>query len=78
MWEILDARWKKWGILGAEKVKKHGFDWQQGYREGGGGVALVKAPEEKWGEWGKMGGNGETKPVHPSPTIFLICPHLPA
>ena len=24
-----------------------------------------------------MGENGETKPVHPSPTIFVICPHLP-
>ena len=42
---------EKWGILGAEKLKKHGFDWQQGYVGG----ALVKAPEEKWG---KMGGNG--------------------
>ena len=40
-------------IFGAEKVKKHGFDWQQGWG-GGGGAALVKAPEQKWG---KMGGN---------------------
>ena len=36
----------KMGNLGAEKAKKHGFDWQQGY----GGDALVEAPEEKWGE----------------------------
>ena len=59
------------GNLGAEKVKKHGFDWQQGY---GGGGASAEAPKEKWG---KMGNNGETKPVHPSPTLFVICPHLP-
>ena len=60
----------KMGNFGLKKVKKHGFDWQQGY---GGGGAMVKAPEEKWGE---MGENGGTKPVHLSPTIFVICPHL--
>ena len=67
----------KMGKFGAEKVKKHGSDWQQGY---GGGVALVKAPEEQWGKMGGNGGNfrknGETKPVHPSPLIFVICPTL--
>ena len=40
--------------------------------------ALVKAPEEKWGKMGangeKLGGHEETKPVHPSPTIFSIRP----
>ena len=24
-----------------------------------------------------MGENGETKPVHPSPTNFVFCPHFP-
>ena len=41
------------GNFGAEKIKKHGFDL--GY---GGRGALVKAPEEKWGEMGEMGENG--------------------
>ena len=48
--------------LGAEKAKNQDSGWQQGC----GGGALVKAPEEKWGEMGKapeekrgkMGGNG--------------------
>ena len=31
----------KMGNLGAEKVKKHGFDWQQGY---GGGALSTLAP----------------------------------
>ena len=45
----------KMGNFGAKKVKKHGFDWQQGY----GGGALVKAPKEKWGDkWGKVGKSG--------------------
>ena len=51
------------GNLGAEKAKNQGLGWQQGC---GGGGALVKAPEEKWGKmgkapeekWGKMGENG--------------------
>ena len=48
---------EKWGIFGAERVKKHGSDWQQGW---GGWAALVKAPEEKQGEMGEiLGGNGE-------------------
>ena len=42
----------KMGNLGAEKVKKHGFDSQQGY----GGGALAKAPKEKWGKMGENGG----------------------
>ena len=37
----------KMGNSGAEKVKKHGSDRQQGYGGGGGGVALVKALQEK-------------------------------
>ena len=61
------------GNLGAEKVKKHGFDWQQGYW----GVHWLKLPRKNGGKWGKMWENGETKPVHPSPTLFVICPHLP-
>ena len=51
------------GNLGAEKAKNQGLGWKQGC----GGGALVKAPEEKWGKmgkapeekWGKMGENGE-------------------
>ena len=51
------------GNLGAEKAKNQGLGWQQGC----GGGALVKAPEEKWGEmgkapeekWGEMGKRGE-------------------
>ena len=39
------------GNLGAEKAKNQGLGWQQG--SGGGGGALVKAPEEKRGEMGK-------------------------
>ena len=53
----------KMGNLWAEKAKNQGFSWQRGC---GGGGALVKAPEEKWGKmgenggkWGKMGENGE-------------------
>ena len=46
---------------GNEKVKKHDFDWQQGYG-GGGGVALVKALEEKWGG---MGGKWENQTTPP-------------
>ena len=43
----------KMGNFGAEKLKKHGFDWQQGYVGG----ALVKAPEGKWGGMGgELGG----------------------
>ena len=50
------------GNLGAEKAKNQGLGWKQGC----GGGALVKAPEEKWGKmgkapeekWGKMGKNG--------------------
>ena len=44
------------GNLGAEKVKKHGFDWQQGY---GGGGCIGESTQGKMGEnggkWGKMG-----------------------
>ena len=50
----------KMGNFGAEKAKNQGFGWQQGC--GGGGGALAKAPEEKWGnmrenggKWGEMG-----------------------
>ena len=52
----------KMGNLGAEKVKKHGFDWQQGY----GGGCIGESPREKMGgmggnggKWGELGGNGE-------------------
>ena len=37
------------GNLGAEKAKNQGLGWKQGC----GGGALVKAPEEKWGKMGK-------------------------
>ena len=80
----------KMGNFGVEKVKKHGFDWQQGY----GGGALVKAPKEKWGKWGKMGKPNESTlaphfllfaptsphntPFPPIPSHFLlISPHVP-
>ena len=53
---------EKWGILGPKRSKNMVLI---GNKVGGGG------PEEKWGE---MGENGETKPVHPSPTVFVICP----
>ena len=81
----------KMGNLGAEKVKGHGFDWQQGY---GGGGALVKAPKEKWGEmvenggkWGEMGKPNQSTlapqsllfaPTSPHHTPFPpISPHFP-
>ena len=69
----------KMGNLPAEKVKKkHGFDWQQGY---GGGGCIGESSQGKIGgngrKWGEMGENGATKPVHPSPTIFVICPPPP-
>ena len=49
----------KMGNFGAQKLKKHGCGWQQGYVGG----ALVKAPEETWGKkgenWGEIGEMGE-------------------
>ena len=62
MREIQIAWWKNGKSLGAEKAKNQGLGWKQGC----GGGALVKAPEEKWGKmgkapeekWGKMGENG--------------------
>ena len=49
----------KMGNLGAEKVKKHGFGWQQGY---GGGGCVGESTQGKMGgngeKWGKVGGNG--------------------
>ena len=41
------------GTFGAEKAKNQGFGWQQ---DCGGGAALAKAPEEKWGNMGENGG----------------------
>ena len=51
---------EKMGNFGTEKAKKHGFDWQQGY--GGGGGGLVKASKGKWGKMGMAGmySNGRT------------------
>ena len=58
----------KKGNLGAEKVKKHGFDWQQGY---GGGVHWL--PRKNGGKWGKMGKpNQSTLAPH-----FLFAPTSP-
>ena len=44
----------KMGNFGAKKVKKHGFDWQQGY---GGGVHWRKLQRKSGGKWGKVGEN---------------------
>ena len=41
----------KMGNFGAEKVKKHGFDWQQGY---GGGVHWQKLPRKNGEKWGNQ------------------------
>ena len=61
---------EKMGNLGAEKVKKHGFDWQQGY----GGGALVKAPKEKWGKVGEMGKPNQSTLA---PHFLLYAPSSP-
>ena len=58
MRKIQIAWWKNGKIW----AKNQGFGWQQGCGGGGGGVALAKAPKEKWGgmgknrgKWGEMG-----------------------
>ena len=62
----------KMGNLGAEKVKKHGFDWQQGY--GGGGVHWRKLPRNNGGKWGKMGKPNQSTLA---PHFLLFAPTSP-
>ena len=46
---------EKWGIWGLKRSKSMVLIGNKAM----GGFSLVKAPEEKWGEMGKLGENGK-------------------
>ena len=69
--EILDARWKKWGILGLKRSKNMVLIGNKAM-EGG---ALVKAPEGKWG--GNGGEMGKLNQSTLAPQFLLFAPPPP-
>ena len=62
---------EKWGSLGLKRLKKNMVLIGNKAR---GGCALVKAPEEKWGE---MVENGETNQSTLAPQFLLFAPTSP-
>ena len=69
LWEILDARWKNGEFWGLKRSKNMVLIGNKAM-----GGCIGESSQGKMGENGKI---GETKPVHPSPTLFVICLHLP-
>ena len=66
---------EKMGNFGAEKVKKHGFDWQQGH--GGGGCIGESSQGKMGGNGGKRGKMGKLNQSTPAPQFLLFAPTSP-